>query len=59
MDRAISSASFGTDVEADGAKETCGLLITWRDTFFLQIGKQTLSALMRAEDAQVGEGSAE
>ena len=50
---------FGTDVEADGAKEACGLLITWRDSFFLQISEQTLGALVWAEDAQVGEGSAE
>ena len=50
---------FSANVEADGAKETCGLLIAWRDIFFLQIGEQTLGALMRAEDAQVGEGSAE
>ena len=50
---------FSANVEADGAKETCGLLITRRDAFFLQINEQTLGALMRAEDAQIGEGSAE
>ena len=48
--------SFSAYVEADRAEETCGLLIAWRDTFFLQIGEQALGALMWAEDAQVGEG---
>ena len=50
---------FSADVEADGAEEAYGLLIARRDAFFLQIGEQTLGALMRAEDAQVGEGSTE
>ena len=50
---------FSADVEADGAEEACGLLITWRDAFFLQIGEQALGALVWAEDAQVGEGSVE
>ena len=43
---------FSADVEADGAEEVCSLLIAWRDAFFLQIGEQTLGALMRAEDAK-------
>ena len=47
---------FSANVEADGAKQACGLLIAWRDAFFLQIGEQALSALVRTEDAQVGEG---
>ena len=50
---------FSADVEADGAEEPGGLLIAWRDTVFLQIGEQALGALVRTEDAQVGEGRAE
>ena len=42
---------FSADVEANGAKEACGLLIAGRDIFFLQIGEQALGALVRAEDA--------
>ena len=50
---------FSADVEADGAEQAGGLLIAWRDAFFLQIGEQALGALVRTEDAQVGKGRAE